>query len=50
MAREDGHTLAFSDSLDNRVHLCTIPSYRELAAGGGGRAVAHLKDLPRAGT
>jgi YVTN family beta-propeller protein len=46
----DGHTLAFSDFLDNRVHLYTIPSYGVLAAGGGGRALSHLKDLPKRGT
>jgi DNA-binding beta-propeller fold protein YncE len=46
----DGHTLAFSDFLDNKVHLYTIPSYQKLAAGGGGRAVAHLEDLPKAST
>lgn len=43
----DGHTLAFSDFLDNRVHLYTIPDYQTLAAGGGGRATAHLNDLPK---
>jgi DNA-binding beta-propeller fold protein YncE len=43
----DGHTLAFSDFLDNRVHLYTIPPYQTLAQGGGGRALAHLKDLPK---
>jgi YVTN family beta-propeller protein len=46
----DGRTLAFSDFLDNRVHLYTIPSYQVLAAGGGGRAVAHRKDLLKSGT
>jgi YVTN family beta-propeller protein len=46
----DGHTLAFSDFLDNKVHLYTIPDYRTLAAGGGGRALAHLKDLPKSKT
>jgi YVTN family beta-propeller protein len=46
----DGRTLAFSDFLDNRVHLYTIPGYQVLAAGGGGRAVAHRKDLPKSGT
>jgi YVTN family beta-propeller protein len=44
----DGRTLAFSDFLDNHVHLYQIPPYQTLAAGGGGRAVAHLKDLPKA--
>jgi YVTN family beta-propeller protein len=46
----DGRTLAFSDFLDNRVHLYTIPDYQTLAAGGGGRAAAHLKDLPKTST
>ena len=46
----DGHTLAFSDFLDDKVHLYTIPDYQTLASGGGGRAVAHLKDLPKART
>jgi YVTN family beta-propeller protein len=43
----DGHLLAFSDFLDNHVHLYTVPPYRTLAAGGGGRAVAHRRDLPK---
>jgi YVTN family beta-propeller protein len=43
----DGRMLAFSDFLDNHVHLYTVPPYRTLAAGGGGRAAAHLKDLPK---
>jgi len=43
----DGRTLAFSDFLDNRVHLYTVPPYQTLAAGGGGRGQAHLKDLPK---
>jgi sugar lactone lactonase YvrE len=43
----DGRTLAFSDFLDNRVHLYQIPPYQTLAAGGGGRAVAHLRDIPK---
>jgi YVTN family beta-propeller protein len=42
----DGRTLAFSDFLDNRVHLYTIPPYQTLAQGGG-RALAHLQDLPK---
>jgi DNA-binding beta-propeller fold protein YncE len=46
----DGHILAFSDFLDNRVQLFTIPDYQTLVAGGGGRAEAHLKDLPKAST
>jgi DNA-binding beta-propeller fold protein YncE len=43
----DGRTMAFSDFLDNRVTLYAIPSYRTLAAGNGGRARAHLADLPK---
>jgi YVTN family beta-propeller protein len=46
----DGRTLAFSDFLDNKVHLYTIPSYQTLAAGGGGRALSHLQDLPKSRT
>lgn len=43
----DGRTLAFSDFLDNRVRLYAIPDYETLAAGDGGRAIAHLADIPR---
>jgi len=43
----DGRTLAFSDFLDNRVTLYAIPSYATLAAGNGGRATAHLADIPK---
>ena len=43
----DGRILAFSDFLDNRVHLYTIPPYQTLTQGGGGRALAHLQDLPK---
>jgi sugar lactone lactonase YvrE len=46
----DGRTLAFSDFLDNKVHLYTIPDYRVLAAGDGGRARSHLQDLPKSRT
>jgi DNA-binding beta-propeller fold protein YncE len=41
----DGRLLAFSDFLDNRIHLYTVPSYQALAAGGGGRAAAHRAEL-----
>ena len=41
----DGKLLAFSDFLDNKIRVYSIPDYQTLAAGGGGRAVAHLKDL-----
>ena len=41
----DGTLLAFSDFLDNTIRVYTIPDYETLAAGNGGRAVAHLKDI-----
>jgi DNA-binding beta-propeller fold protein YncE len=41
----DGRLLAFSDFLDNRIHLYTVPAHRVLAAGGGGRAAAHEAEL-----
>jgi DNA-binding beta-propeller fold protein YncE len=43
----DGRIMAFSDFLDNRVTLYRVPSYPTLAAGNGGRALAHLADLPK---
>jgi len=43
----DGRTLAYSDFLDDRVTLYAIPPYATLAAGKGGRAEAHLADLPK---
>jgi sugar lactone lactonase YvrE len=43
----DGRLLAFSDFLDNRIHVFAVPSYRELAAGGGGRAAAHRAELAK---
>jgi DNA-binding beta-propeller fold protein YncE len=44
---DDGKLLAFSDFLDKTIRVYTIPPYKTLAAGNGGRAVAHLKDLPK---
>jgi DNA-binding beta-propeller fold protein YncE len=41
----DGKLLAFSDLLDDTIRIYTIPDYGILAAGGGGRAIAHLKDM-----
>ena len=41
----DGTLLAFSDFLDNKIRVYTIPDYETLVAGGGGRAEAHLKDI-----
>ena len=43
----DGKLLVFSDFLDDRIRAYTIPDYGTLAAGNGGRAVAHLKDLAK---
>jgi hypothetical protein len=43
----DGRLLAFSDFLDNRIHVYAVPSYAALAAGGGGRAVAHRAELAK---
>jgi DNA-binding beta-propeller fold protein YncE len=43
----DGHLLAFSDFLDNRVHLYAVPPHGTLAAGGGGRAAAHRAELAK---
>ena len=41
----DGTMLAFSDFLDYTIRIYSIPPYATLAAGNGGRAVAHLKDI-----
>lgn len=41
----DGKLLAFSNLLDNDIRVYAIPSYDTLAAGNGGRAIAHLKDI-----
>ncbi len=41
----DGILLAFSDFLDNKIRVYTIPDYETLAAGGGGRAEEHLVDI-----
>jgi DNA-binding beta-propeller fold protein YncE len=43
----DGRLLAFSDFLDNRIHLYAVPPYQALAAGGGGRAAAHRAELAK---
>jgi YVTN family beta-propeller protein len=43
----DGTLLAYSDFLDNAVSIFQIPSYQVLAAGDGGRSVAHLADLEK---
>lgn len=43
----DGTYLAFSDFLDNRIRVFTIPSYEVLADGEGGRSQSHLAELPK---
>jgi YVTN family beta-propeller protein len=43
----DGRLLAFSDFLDNRVQIFTLPPYATLAHGKGGRARAHLAELAK---
>jgi YVTN family beta-propeller protein len=43
----DGRLLAFSDFLDNRIHLYAVPPHRTLAAGGGGRTAAHRAELAK---
>ena len=43
----DGRTVAYSDFLDDRMTLYAIPPYATLAAGNGGRARAHLAELPK---
>jgi YVTN family beta-propeller protein len=43
----DGKYLAFSDFLDDRIRIFTIPDYQTLVDGGGGRSVSHLAELPK---
>jgi len=43
----DGKLLAFSDFLDNKIRVYSIPDYQTLANGNGGRAAAHLKELAK---
>ena len=43
----DGKLLAYSDFLDNRVCVYTIPSYDVLLAGNGGRSKAHKAELEK---
>jgi YVTN family beta-propeller protein len=42
---EDGKMLVFSDFLDNRLRVYSVPGYDVLAAGGGGRYKAHFADI-----
>ena len=43
----DGTRLAFSDFLDARVHVYSVPSYDVLRTGRGGRWAAHLRELEK---
>jgi DNA-binding beta-propeller fold protein YncE len=43
----DGKLLAFSDLLDDTIRIYAVPDYETLVAGGGGRAIAHLEDIPK---
>lgn len=44
---DDGRLLVFSDFLDNRLRVYSVPSYDVLKAGGGGRAASHLADIKK---
>lgn len=43
----DGALLAYSDFLDNRVSVYSIPSYEVMVEGGGGRWEAHLGEIAK---
>ncbi len=43
----DGRLLAFSNFRDDDIWVYTVPDYQTMAAGNGGRAVAHLQDLAK---
>jgi YVTN family beta-propeller protein len=43
----DGHTLVFSDFLDDRLRVYDVPGYATLASGNGGRYAAHFADLKK---
>jgi YVTN family beta-propeller protein len=44
---EDGNLLVFSDFLDNRLRVYSVPGYDVLISGGGGRFAAHFADLKK---
>jgi YVTN family beta-propeller protein len=44
---EDGKLLVFSDFLDNRLRVYSVPAYDVLAAGNGGRYAAHFADIKK---
>jgi DNA-binding beta-propeller fold protein YncE len=41
----DGTLLAFSDFLDDKIRVYSIPAYETLAAGNGGRAEQRYEDM-----
>ncbi len=43
----DGHTLVFSDFLDDRLRVYGVPAFDVLAKGGGGRFAAHFQALKK---
>ena len=43
----DGHTLVFSDFLDDRLRVYAVPDFSTLAAGNGGRFPQHFEDLKK---
>jgi YVTN family beta-propeller protein len=43
----DGHTLVFSDFLDNRLRVYQVPDFSTLATGNGGRFATHFHDLKK---
>jgi YVTN family beta-propeller protein len=44
---QDGRTLVFSDFLDNRLRVYSVPTFDALAAGNGGRYAAHFAALKK---
>lgn len=43
----DGRYFVYSDFLDGNLTMCEIPSYEELAAGGGGRSLLYRGELKK---
>ena len=41
----DGTLLAFSDFLDDKIRVYSVPGFEALAAGGGGRSGERLEDM-----
>jgi YVTN family beta-propeller protein len=44
---DQGDTLVFSDFLDARMRVYSVPAFEDLAAGGGGRWEQHFADLAK---